>query len=311
MKAYSLQKTGMDIPLVMKEYPTPELSDYDVLIQTKAIAINPVDIKTRVGGGIYGMISQETDLILGWDVAGVISAVGDKVSKFKVGDEVFGMVNFPGHGKAYATEVAAPENHLALKPKSISFEQAAVSTLAPLTAMQVLNRHVKVGMKVLIHGSSGGVGHFAVQLAKMMGAYVICTTSTKNIDFVKGLGADEVIDYTQKKFYEVVKDVDFVFDALAGKVMEQSIPAVKDGGVIISIPTGIPEAVVDEAAKRDIHIAFELVESSGSNMKVIAKMLEEGKLVPTISHKFKFEEIELAHKQIATGHTRGKIVVSL
>jgi NADPH:quinone reductase-like Zn-dependent oxidoreductase len=311
MKAYNLKKTGMDTRLELIEYPAPEVGANEVLIETKAFSINPVDIKTRMGGGIYGMLNQESSVILGWDISGVVAEIGNSVTAFKVGDNVFGMVNFPGHGKAYATHVKAREDHIVKKPDNITHQQAAASTLAALTARQILYRHVKPQMRVLIHGSSGGVGHFAVQFAKMLGAYIIATTSTRNIKFVKSLGANEVIDYTTTDFSEKLTDIDFVLDAIAGEVLEKSIKTVKKGGVIISIPTGIPSYITQLAKKNSIHVAFELVESNGRDMQFIADLLERDKLLPTVSHDFLFNEIEQAHKQMATGRTRGKIVVSI
>lgn len=311
MKAHFLEKTNIDIPLKTREYQISSLKENEVLIETKAFAINPVDIKTRSGGGIFGMINNEPDIILGWDVSGVITKTGSKVSKFKTGDEVFGMVNFPGHGKAYASHVAAPEDHLTKKPNELNHEQSAASTLAPLTAWQIMNRHIKPGMRVLIHGASGGVGHFAVQIAKMLGANVIATTSTRNIEFVASLGADEIIDYTLHDFSEQVSDIDFVFDTIAGEVLEKSLKVVKNGGTIISIPTSIPPHITELAKNNNIHVAFELVESNGDDMQKIADLLKSEKLIPTISLKFAFSQIEEAHKQMATGKTRGKIVISL
>ena len=195
MKAIILKEAGSADKLEMAELPKPLINDREVLIQTKAISINPVDIKTRTGKSLYSELrSQNPFIILGWDVSGIVIEAGNSVTGFKPGDEVFGMINFPGHGKAYAEYVAAPAEHIALKPATITHEQAAAATLAALTAWQALVTNAKVskGQKVLIQAASGGVGHYAVQIAKFLGAYVVATSSAANRDFVLSLGADEV-----------------------------------------------------------------------------------------------------------------------
>ena len=207
MKAIILKEAGGIENLELTDMPIPVLNSDEVLIQVKAISINPVDIKTRMGKSLYDDLkSRNEPIILGWDVSGVIAETGSSVTQFKKGDEVFGMINFPGHGKAYAEYVAAPASHLALKPSNISHEAAAAATLAALTAWQSLVTHAKIkkGQKVLIHAAAGGVGHYAVQIAKHLGAYVIGTSSASNREFVSGLGADEQIDYKTTRMEDAV-----------------------------------------------------------------------------------------------------------
>ena len=212
MKAFILSDPGAADMLQLSDVEKPMIQPDQVLVQVKAISINPVDVKSRAGKGVYGRLKEIKPLILGWDISGIVSEVGTEVTDFKVGDEVFGMVNFPGHGQAYAEYVAAPASHLALKPDNISHEEAAAATLAALTAYQGLVQQAKVqaGQKVLIHAAAGGVGHFAVQIAKHLGAHVTGTSSAANKDLVLKLGADAHIDYRSVKFEEVVNDLDFV-----------------------------------------------------------------------------------------------------
>ncbi len=311
MKTYILNAAGGSEELKMVQVAIPTPMAQELLISIKALSINPVDIKTRTGKGIYGRLKDFSPLVLGWDISGVVEAVGEGVTDFTVGDEVFGMVNFPAHGQAYAEYVVAPAAHLAKKPSNISHQEAAAACLAALTAYQILQRHVKHGDKLLVHAAAGGVGHFVVQIAKILGAYVIGTASAKNIDFVKSLGADEVIDYTQTDFTNAVQNLDFVFDTMAGETLEKSIQVVKKGGKIISIPSGIPQNIVDLGKATEVSIAFELVQSNGVNMQQIADWLATGQLKAVVSHNFAFGEMIQAHQQMETGRTKGKIVVSI
>lgn len=313
MKAYHLKEAGSVEQLEIINIEKPAIAANEVLIQTKALSINPVDIKTRLGKSLYSDLKENFDpIILGWDVSGIVTAVGAEVTKFKTGEAIFGMVNFPGHGKAYAEYVAAPAEHLAKKPDNISHEEAAAATLAVLTAYQVFKRHLKSGDNILVHAAAGGVGHYAVQLAKILGANVTATASSKNIDFVKSLGADTVIDYTKQPFENRIKDLDFVLDTLSGETLERSIQTVKKGATIITLPSsGFNEAIVEKGKANDIHIAFEVVKSNGGDMKQIAKWLESGQLKSEVSHIFPFEQLREAHAQVESGRTRGKVVVTV
>jgi NADPH:quinone reductase-like Zn-dependent oxidoreductase len=311
MKAFILNEPGNTSHLQMTELAVPEIDSQEVLVRVKAISINPVDVKTREGKGIYGRLKNEQPLIIGWDIAGIIERVGEEVSDFKVGDEVFGMVNFPGHGKAYAEFVATPASQISLKPANITFEQAAASTLAALTAYQALVKQAKVKnfQKVLIHAAAGGVGHFAAQLAKHLGAYVVGSSSAKNKDFVFGLGVDEHIDYTISELDGKLSQFDFVLDTVGGQNIERSIPLVKRGGTLISIPTGISPSAKAQAEESGINAYFFLVESNGEDMKAIADLLTKGILKPHVSGVFPFEKLGEAHLAVETGRTVGKVVV--
>lgn len=312
MKSYILNEAGSAEQLQLVNIDKPTIAENEILVKTIALSINPVDVKTRSGKAFYTKLKTEDPLILGWDISGIVEEIGKNVTDFKVGDEVFAMVNFPGHGNAYAEYVKAPADQFALKPKNSSHEEAAAATLAALTAYQFLNNRVKSGDKVLIHAASGGVGHFAVQIAKIFGAKVTGTTSERNIDFVKSLGADEVIDYTKQPFETVAKNFDFVLDALSGETLQRSIQTVKNGGTIITMPSGANlDDLIAEAAKRDIKLFNQLVQSNGEDMKQIAAWLESGQLKPEVSKTFDFSEMAKAHQEVETGRTRGKIVVTL
>ncbi|UUW08699.1 NADP-dependent oxidoreductase [Flavobacterium plurextorum] len=312
MKAIILVETGSTSNLVIREVSTPKIGDGEVLVQVKSISINPVDAKTRMGGGVYnyGNVSKQIDLILGWDISGTVIATNSK--RFAVGDEVFGMVNFPGVGSAYAEYVAAPADHLALKPATISHEEAAAATLAPLTALQVFREAgVKAGDRILIHAASGGVGHYAIQLAKEIGAYVIGTSSASNREFVLSLGADEHFDYHGGNLADAVHDIDFVFDSLGPDNIINSLAVIKNGGQVISIVTQIIDDLTAQLAAKNVIGKFLLVQSSGEDMKYLAALLENGKLKSHVSKSFAFDKMADAHEQIETGRTVGKIVVNV
>ncbi|MCF2443775.1 NADP-dependent oxidoreductase [Dyadobacter sp. CY345] len=313
MKAFVLETPGSVENLVISDIDMPKFGENEVLIQVKAISINPVDVKTRQGKGMYGRLKEISPLILGWDISGVVVETGSAVTEFLVGDEVFGMVNFPGHGQAYAEYIAAPASQLSIKPADISHEEAAAATLAALTAIQALTTHanVKPGQKVLIHSAAGGVGHFAVQMAKHLGAYVIGTSSAANKDFVLSLGADEHIDYQTQKFEEVVKDADFVLDTIGGDNMDRSLETIKPGGMLITIPSGMAESITEKAQAKGINGFFFLVSSNGDDMKSVADLLSKGIVKAHVSQTFPFEEMGNAHLQVETGKTKGKVVVTL
>lgn len=311
MKAIVLERHNDTGYLKLEEISKPTLQNDEVLIQVKAISINPVDVKTCNGKGVYGRIKTENPIIPGWDVSGIVAESQSQL--FKPGDEVFGMVNFPGHGKVYAEYVAAPAGHLAIKPANISYEEAAAATLAALTAYQALVKHagIKAGQKVLVHAAAGGVGHFAVQIAKHLGAHVTGTSSSRNKDFVLELGADEHIDYRNYSWETATPQFDFVLDTIGGNNIDHSLHVTKAGGTIISIPSGLNEAVTEKAKAKGINGYFFLVTSSGEDMKAIADLLAPGIVKAHVSQSFSFSEMDKAHEQVASGSTRGKVIVTV
>lgn len=314
MKAVVLKDFGGVENLVIEEVAKPEAFSDEVLIKVKAIGIDQIDVKTRQGGGMAERLKQERPMILGWDVAGEIVHLGNDESEFKIGDAVFGTINFPGIGNSYAEYVVSPESQLALKPDNISFEEAAGATQSPLTAWQALvdTGHVKQGDKVLIHGAAGGVGSFAVQIAKKLGAHVIATASAGDKEFVMGLGADECIDYKNQKFEELVSDVDFVLDSIGDDTFVRSLEVLKPEGMIVLLPSSKKEAadkVAKEKGVKNYH--HMLMHSSGKDMKEIAAMLAEGSMKSNVSKTYPLDKIREAHEEMVSGHHRGKIVVVL
>jgi NADPH:quinone reductase-like Zn-dependent oxidoreductase len=311
MKAIVLKEFGGVDQLEIQEISIPAIKDNEVLIRARAIGLNPVDVKTRIGKGQAAKLRKETPMILGFDVSGVIEKTGASVSRFKKGDEVFGMINIPGTGKTYAEYVAAPAEHIAHKPGNISHEEAAASSLAAVTAWQALVKQAKLssGQKILIHAASGGVGHFAVQIAKHLNAYVIGTSSAENREFVLSLGADEHINYKSVKFEDVCPPVDVVLETIGGDNIDRSLKVLKKGGTIVSLPSGASDSVSEKAAAQNKKGIFFLVNSNGDDMNKIAELLKEGALHVHVSHVFTFEGIGKAHELLASGKTKGKLVL--
>ncbi len=313
MKAVLLDQAGAIDQLTLRDIEKPTPNKNEILIKAKALSINPVDFKVRGNEDVLTMIyGPERPAIIGWDVAGEVEAVGEEVTAFKVGDRVFGMVNFLGMGKAYAEYVTAPYDQLSAIPQGVSYEDAAATTLAALTALQVLRDKVTHGDRVLIHAGSGGVGHFAIQIAKQLGAWVVSTSSSKNKEFISNLGADHHIDYRAEAFEEVLENIDFVFDMFNGEILHKSVALVKEGGTVISIPS--PEFSTETknlAEEKNVHLAFHMVQSNGADMSQLANMLQNGTLTPYVSHQFPFDKIGDAHAQLESGRTVGKVVVIL
>lgn len=313
MKAVVLEKAGGIENLIHKELDKPSISDSEVLVKVHGISINPADAKIKYEDeGLNALLGAERPLILGWDIAGEVVALGKTASKYSIGDKVFGMVNFPGKGSAYAEYVAAPESHLAKIPEGTSYTQAAATTLAALTAYQVLNGKVKQGDRVLIHAGSGGVGHFAIQIAKSMGAYVVSTSSAKNKDFVMAMGADEHIDYRTQAFEKVAKDINFVFDVMGGDVLLNSAKLIQAKGTIVSIAIReVPNDVASLAKEKELTIIPYLVHSSGDDMEALVQLIQSGQLKPRVSKTFSFDKLQQAHIELESGRTIGKVVVTI
>ena len=315
MKAIVLEGFGGVDRLKYVNMEKPAIKSGEVLIRVKAISINPVDVKVRSGKAPLAKdLAGHNPLILGWDVSGEVAETGSEIRRFTAGDQVFGMVNFAGHGKAYAEYVVAAADHLTLKPSNISHIQAAASTLAALTAWQAFSCYGKLRSidTVLIHAAAGGVGHFAVQIAKHIGAQVIATSSGANRDFVLELGADQHIDYRKNQFEQILDDIDFVLESVGGENFQKSVRVLKPFGTIVTLPSG--HSADDELAAKEkkLHACYFMsVFSSGADMDFIGSLLREGSLKPHVSHVFDFDQIAQAHQQIQTGRTVGKVIVTL
>lgn len=315
MKAVIVNEAGGVENLQFMEIDKPVIGNDEVLVKVVSVSINPVDVKSRAYEGVLNWIFEEKrPVILGWDISGEVVETGKSVTDFKSGDEVFGMVNFFGKGNAYAEYVAAPAAHLALKPQNITHQQAAAASMAASTAYQALVdvAGIKKGSKVLVHAASGGVGHFAVQMAKYFGAYVIGISSGKNKEFVLSLGADEHIDYTTENFYEKVQDADIIIDTLQGKALSDSVDIVKENGIIITLPTPeIPEDIALRARQKKVNIEFMMVQSKKETAEAIAGLLKQEALKPFVYKTFPFEDIALAHLEVETSRVAGKVIVNL
>ncbi len=312
MKAARIHEYGDPNIFVYEDAPRPEPKAEEVLVRVRAAGINPVDFKTRAGRGMGGGSRDILPLILGWDISGVVETVGEGVSTFRPGDEVYSMVRFPEIGNAYAEYVAVPVSDLAHKPTTLDHIQAASVPLAALTAWQVMfdTAHLSAGQTILIHAAAGGVGHLAAQLAKWKGAKVIGTASARNADFLRELGVDEVVDYTAAPFEDAVHDVDVVLDCVGG-LSERSIKVLKPGGFLSWITGGLPAQRVAELAEQGIGAGGILVHVDHKQLAEITTLIDAGYVKPVIDKVFPLAEVSKAHEAIETGHTRGKIVLSV
>jgi NADPH:quinone reductase-like Zn-dependent oxidoreductase len=295
-------------PDVLREVvlPRPEPGVSQMLVAVHASGLNPTDWKHRARRAFL----PDPPFVLGWDVSGVVEAVGFGVTLFHPGDEVFGMLPYPGGVGAHAEYVTGPTRAFAPKPRALSHVEASALPLAGLTAWQALvdTADVRAGQRVLIHAAAGGVGHLAVQIAKAAGAYVIGTASAGNHDFVRGLGADEAVDYRTADVTAAVRDVDVVLDPLGGESLLRSLAALRPGGMLVSLLGAGPE-VVERAAERGVRVAAMLVEADHAGMVALAGLVEEGRLRPTIAGTFPLAEAARAHARGETGHTVGKLVL--
>src|SRR6266704_2900107 len=306
MKAIVVHEYGGPEVLKYEDAPRPEPKDNEVLVRMIAAGVNPVDALIR--SGKYAKFFGTTlPLIPGYDIAGVVEKTGAKVTKLKVGDPVYAYVMWGG---GYAEYAVATEGEATAKPKSITFVEAAGVPLAALTAWQALIDTAKLsaGQTVLIHGGSGGVGTFAIQIAKARGAKVIATASTANQDLLKKLGAEVAIDYTKQKFEDVAKDVDVVLNSVGGDTLARSYGIVKKGGFIVSIVAQPDQAELEKHGIRGAPIS---VKPNSDELMEITKLIEEKKIKPVVSQVLPLTEAVKAQEQAATHHTRGKIVLKI
>jgi NADPH:quinone reductase-like Zn-dependent oxidoreductase len=306
MRAVSQDVLGGPEVLHEVELPRPVPGFSQILVAVHAAGLNPTDWKHRARRAFL----PDPPFVLGFDVSGVVEAVGFGVTLFAPGDEVFGMLPYPYGGGAHAEYVTGPARAFAPKPRALTHVEAGALPLAGLTAWQALvdTADVRPGQRVLIHAAAGGVGHLAVQIAKARGAHVIGTASAANHDFVRGLGADEVIDYHTTDVAEVVRDIDVVLDPLGGESPLRSLATVRRGGILVSLLGGSPE-LAERAAAQGVRLAAMLVEADHAGMAAIAGLVEAGKLRPTIAGTFPLAEAAKAHARGETGHTAGKLVL--
>ncbi|HEX4372571.1 MAG TPA: NADP-dependent oxidoreductase [Puia sp.] len=308
MRAIVIHEFGGPEVLKLEDVPRPKPAADEVLIKIYATGVNPVDWKIREGAR-KEKFPTNFPLIPGWDVSGVIEEVGTGIINFKKGDEVYSRPD-PTKNGTYAEYVVVKADQVNPKPKTIDHVKAAAVPLAGLTAWQGLFDHGKLqrGEKVLIHGASGGVGTFAVQFAKWKGAYVITTSSEKNIKFLQELGADEVIDYKKENFEDRLHDVDLVFDTIGAQTQKRSLQVLKNGGRLI---TTVKPENEKEAEEKNIHIEGYMAQSYPEELEVIAELIDEGKVSPVIGKVFPLEQAAEAQQLSKEGHVRGKIVLKV
>ncbi|MEF9956163.1 MAG: NADP-dependent oxidoreductase [Acinetobacter sp.] len=330
MKAIYIERYGNIDGVQIGELPKPALQPDDVLIHIHAASINPLDLRV-LEGEFKAILPVKFPFILGNDLAGVVVEVGSQIKKFKIGDEVYAKTDQTG---AFAEYAVVKASTLSLKPKNLSMQQATSLPLVALTSWQALVEIAKVqtGQKVLIHAGSGGVGTIAIQLAKHLGAVVATTTSGKNADWVKALGADIIVDYKTTDFEAVIQDYDVVFDTQGGKTLEKSLHVLKRGGRLISI-SGPPDSnfaktikanwllqwiipllswsIRHKAKKRGIEYSFLFMQPNGNQLAEIAQLVESGAIQPVVDQVLDVTNTKQALEYVNTGRAKGKVVINM
>ncbi|WP_030762737.1 NADP-dependent oxidoreductase [Streptomyces griseus] len=309
MRAISQDAHGA--PDVLREVvlPRPVPGPGRILVAVRAAGVNPTDWKHRTAG----FFVDRLPLVLGWDVSGVVAAVGFGVTLFKPGDEVFGMLPYPHGVGSHAEYVTGPARAFAAKPAGLDHVQAGALPLAALTAYQALvdTAGVRAGQRVLVHGAAGGVGHLAVQIAKARGAYVIGTASAPKHDFLRSLGADEVVDYRTTDFRDAVRDVDVVLDTVSGDTRVRSLDVLRPGGVLVGLLPGADPEEAGKARARGIRVEDLLVEADHAGMNAVAELAASGALRAHVAAVFPLAEAAEAHALGETDRTTGKIVLTV
>ncbi len=308
MKAIVINTYGNEDVLNYVDVERPEPKASEVLVKVHVAAVNPADWKIRNGmGESFGL---KLPLILGGDIAGTIEEVGDGVENFKQGDAVYGMTVSGGFSGGYAEYAVAKADAIVLKPDDLSFEEAAAIPIGALTAWQATFdlANLSSGQRILITGASGGVGSMAVQLAKAKGAFVIGTASGRNEQFVRDLGADEFVNYTQQPFEEVVKDVDVVFDTVGGDTLERAFQILKKGGFLV---TSAQTPSEEKAKEFGVEAASVFCKPNAQQLTEINRLIDEGKLKIHIETVLPLTEVKKAHQLSQSGRTRGKIVLQV
>ncbi|KUO02550.1 NADP-dependent oxidoreductase [Streptomyces caeruleatus] len=311
MRAVSQDRAGAPDVLKVIETRRPEPGRGEILVRVHAAGVNPADWKTRERG-VFAT-GATPPFTLGFDVAGAVEAVGAGVTLYQPGDEVFGMPRFPHPAGAYAEYVTAPARHFAPRPRGLDAIQAGALPLASLTAWQALvdTAHVQPGHRVLIHAAAGGVGHLAVQIAKARGAYVIATASAAKHDLLRTLGADELIDYRTHDVADTVRDVDVVIDSIGGPNWARSLRTLRKGGTLVSILPFDDTFPTQQAEAAGVRAVFMLVEPDQQGLREISALIENGRLQVLVDATFPLERAAQAHELGETGHTTGKIVLTV
>ena len=332
MKAIVMEKYGTEDVIQIHNVSKPKIKDNEILVEVYAASVNPLDNKIRQGK-MKPLLNFKLPLILGADLAGIVVETGEKISQFKNGDEVYANLSASKMG-AFAQYVAVNEKDLALKPKNLKFEEAASIPLVGLTSYQALHDVAKLskGQKILVKAGSGGVGSFAIQLAKAMGAYVATTTGTSNVSWVKALGADQVIDYKTQKFEKILNGYDVIFHTVDGEPTEKGINILKPGGHLLSLVgppdkkfakqvglnilfqtlLGLVGRKVNALAKKlGAKYTFVFIKPSGAQLGEITKLVEVGQIKPVIDKVFSMNDARKALTYVEQGRTKGKVVISM
>jgi alcohol dehydrogenase len=331
MKAALLERFGDNGAVRVADVPVPTIGDSDLLVEVRAASVNPLDVKTREGQ-VKRLLKYKLPLIMGNDLSGVVASVGPKVSRFKIGDEIYARLDKTRIG-AFAEFAAVRESDAALKPRNVSFEEAASLPLVALTAWQALVDigRVASGQRVLVHAGSGGVGSIAIQLAHHLGATVLTTVGERNLDLVKRLGADVGIDYRRARFEEVARDCDVVLDSAGGETLVRSFTCVKPGGVVVSIGStpsaafarqwgmnpllvfliGLMSRKATAAARaRSARFEYIFMRPDGSQLAEIAKLVESGAIKPLVDKVVPLDQIHDALSYSESGRVTGKVVIN-
>ena len=317
MKAIRINEFGGPEVLKLEEIERPVPASDEILVKVYASGVNPVDWVIRNGANDMLRPYLTLPMTLGWDAAGIVEETGSDVTGLKKGDAVFGVPNFPGDG-SYAEYCVAKATQFALKPKSLRFNEAAGVPLAALTGWTGMFAHGKLqaGQRILIQGASGGVGGFAVQFAKAKGAYVIGVASTSNVEYVRQLGADEVIDYKTQQFEEVVHDMDVVLEASPLRDNNErlrSVKVLKEGGILVSVNTDFPfnDEVLDALAQKNAKGELAANQPRQEWLEEMAQLIDDGKVQVLVSEVFPLEQVAEAHRESESWHVRGKLVLEV
>lgn len=332
MKAALIDRYGKNDLVRVTDVPIPSLGDMDLLVHVRAASVNPVDFKTR-DGQLKVLLKYRFPLVLGNDLSGVVTAVGARVTRFKVGDAIYARLDKDRIG-AFAEFAVVREDAAAAKPVNLTFEEAASLPLVALTAWQALVElgRLSSGQRVLIHAGSGGVGTVAIQLAHHLGATVLTTVGQRNIDLVKRLGADVTIDYRSARFEQVAKDCDVVLDSAGGDTLLRSFKCVKRGGVVVSISSMLTTAfartwglnpllvfaiglmsrkTMAAARAHDVRYEYLFMRANGEQLKQITQLVESGAIKPVVDKVFPLDEVREALAYSESGRVTGKVVIRL
>ena len=309
MKAAYIKEYGSSEIIKIGETSMPVISDGKVIIKVIAASLNPIDSKIR-NGLLKGVTSIDFPKILGLDLSGTVDKVLDNNSKFKKGDEIYGQADFFNGGGSIAEYTTANINSISTKPQNINFIEAAALPLVAVSAYQAIveNMHLKKDQKILIHGGAGGIGSIAIQIAKSLGAFVSTTVSSKDVDFVKSLKVDEIIEYTKSNFVETIKDYDSVLDLIGGDVYLKSFSVLKSGGVIVSL---VEQPNSEMSAEHNVNARYQMTKVNNLALEKITELVESNKLKILLDSVFNIDKTIDAFQQLEVKHPKGKVVIEI